>query len=60
NALMLFLIENTEKKFLVLNEIALNGSGVGLSLSKQIMLLHNGKIQIKSKEHVGTSVQLFL
>ncbi|WP_223551336.1 PAS domain-containing sensor histidine kinase [Aestuariivivens sp. NBU2969] len=34
------------------------GSGVGLSLSKQIMLLHNGKIQIRSKERKGTSVQL--
>ncbi|WP_242202974.1 sensor histidine kinase [Aestuariivivens insulae] len=35
-----------------------NGSGIGLSLSKEIMLLHHGKIQIKSKENQGTSVQL--
>lgn len=35
-----------------------NGSGVGLSLSKQIMILHRGKILIKSKENKGTSVQL--
>ncbi len=34
------------------------GSGIGLSLSKQIMLLHSGKIQIQSNEHSGTSVSL--
>ena len=35
-----------------------SGSGIGLSLCKQIMLLHKGKIQIKSVENKGTSVQL--
>ncbi|MDO5970842.1 HAMP domain-containing sensor histidine kinase [Flavivirga aquimarina] len=34
------------------------GSGIGLSLCKQIMLLHKGNIQIKSIEHKGTSVSL--
>lgn len=34
------------------------GSGIGLSLSKQIMLLHGGKIQIKSSENTGTEVSL--
>lgn len=34
------------------------GSGIGLSLSKQIMLLHSGKIQIQSNENVGTVVSL--
>lgn len=34
------------------------GSGIGLSLCKQIMLLHKGKIQIKSIENKGTSVSL--
>jgi signal transduction histidine kinase len=34
------------------------GSGIGLSLSKQIMTLHGGKIQIKSLKDKGTSVQL--
>jgi len=35
-----------------------NGSGIGLSLCKQIMLLHKGKIQLHSKENKGTSVIL--
>lgn len=35
------------------------GSGIGLSLSKQIMLLHNGKIIIQSIENKGTSISLF-
>lgn len=34
------------------------GSGIGLSLSKQIMLLHGGKIQIQSTENKGTMVSL--
>lgn len=37
-----------------------NGSGIGLSLSKQIMLLHNGKIEIKSKEDIGTEISLII
>jgi len=35
-----------------------NGSGIGLSLSKQIMMLHKGKIQIHSEEHKGTAISL--
>jgi len=34
------------------------GSGIGLSLSKQIMTLHGGKIQIESKTDTGTNVLL--
>lgn len=34
------------------------GSGIGLSLSKQIMLLHGGKIQIQSNIGAGTMVIL--
>lgn len=34
------------------------GSGIGLSLCKQIMLLHKGRILIKSIEDKGTSVSL--
>lgn len=34
------------------------GSGIGLSLCKQIMLLHGGKIQIHSSENEGTTVSL--
>jgi len=35
-----------------------NGSGIGLSLSKQIMLLHKGKIKINSAVGKGTLVSL--
>lgn len=37
-----------------------NGSGIGLSLSRQIMSLHGGTINIRSKEGEGTSVELLL
>lgn len=32
-----------------------NGSGIGLSLSKQIMMLHKGTIQVQSNEGEGTA-----
>jgi two-component system nitrogen regulation sensor histidine kinase NtrY len=35
-----------------------NGSGIGLSLSKQIMLLHKGNIQVRSKVGEGTAFLL--
>ena len=35
-----------------------NGSGIGLSLCKQIMLVHNGSIRMQSIEGEGTSVWL--
>lgn len=35
------------------------GSGIGLSLCKQIMMLHKGKIQVYSEEGKGTAVSLF-
>lgn len=34
------------------------GSGIGLSLCKQIMTLHQGKIQLQSTENTGTVVSL--
>ena len=36
-----------------------NGSGIGLSLCKQIMTLHQGKVQLISHEDLGTKVSLF-
>ncbi len=35
-----------------------NGSGIGLSLSRQIMLLHKGNIQVRSKAGEGTAFLL--
>jgi two-component system, NtrC family, nitrogen regulation sensor histidine kinase NtrY len=35
-----------------------DGSGIGLSLSKQIMAVHGGSIKVKSELNVGTSVFL--
>jgi signal transduction histidine kinase len=35
-----------------------SGSGIGLSLCKQIMLLHKGNIQVQSKVGEGTAFEL--
>jgi len=34
------------------------GNGIGLSLSKQIMMLHNGRLQVQSEEGKGTIMSL--
>ena len=36
-----------------------NGSGIGLSLAKQIMQLHQGSIQVHSVEGAGSALQLW-
>ncbi|WP_266203026.1 sensor histidine kinase [Pontibacter kalidii] len=36
-----------------------DGSGIGLSLAKHIMLLHKGSIQVSSEEGVGTVFRLY-
>lgn len=38
----------------------LNGSGIGVNLSKEIVKLHNGKIQYQSKDGCGTIVTIIL
>jgi signal transduction histidine kinase len=35
-----------------------NGSGIGLSLCKQILLLHKGNIQVQSVEGTGSAFSL--
>ncbi|HZE85202.1 MAG TPA: HAMP domain-containing sensor histidine kinase, partial [Puia sp.] len=35
-----------------------NGSGIGLSLCKQIMLLHKGNVQVQSYEGEGSAFLL--
>ena len=42
------------------NAISYKGSGIGLSLVKKIISLHNGTIRIESKGGVGTSVVINL
>ncbi|MDP4131718.1 MAG: ATP-binding protein, partial [Bacteroidota bacterium] len=37
-----------------------NGSGIGLSLSQQILLLHKGNIQVQSVENEGSVFTLHL
>ncbi|MEO5782617.1 MAG: ATP-binding protein, partial [Ginsengibacter sp.] len=50
--------EVIEKIFIPFFTTKKNGSGIGLSLSKQIMMLHRGNIQIHSVEGIGTSFLL--
>jgi len=47
--------EVMDKIFIPFFSTKKSGSGIGLSLCKQIMMLHKGNIQIQSKEGVGTS-----
>jgi Signal transduction histidine kinase regulating C4-dicarboxylate transport system len=50
--------EVIDKIFIPFFSTKKNGSGIGLSLSKQIMMLHRGNIQIHSVEGAGTSFLL--
>ena len=42
------------------NTVTYQGSGLGLSVAKQFMELHNGKIFLSSKLGEGTKVRLIL
>ena len=41
------------------NTSKINGNGLGLFMSNQIVRQHNGRIEVDSKVGVGTTVQLF-
>jgi len=47
-----------EKIFVPFFSTKQTGSGIGLSLSRQIMLLHKGNIQVRSTEGKGTTFML--
>ncbi|OON67063.1 sensor histidine kinase [Hymenobacter sp. CRA2] len=51
-------LEVLDKVFVPFFTTKKNGSGIGLSLCKQIMLLHKGSIQVRSAPEVGTAVVL--
>lgn len=42
------------------NQTSVPGSGIGLSLVKQIVAVHHGEVTLESKEHVGTTVTILL
>jgi signal transduction histidine kinase len=50
--------ELIEKIFIPFFSTRKNGSGIGLSLCKQIMLLHQGNIQVQSSIGVGSAFML--
>ena len=50
--------EVLEKIFIPFFSTKKSGSGIGLSLCKQIMMLHKGNVQVQSVEGKGTGVSL--
>ncbi|MEM6802778.1 MAG: HAMP domain-containing sensor histidine kinase, partial [Bacteroidota bacterium] len=50
--------EIVDKIFIPFFSTKKNGSGIGLSLCKQIMLMHKGRIQINTQEGKGTVISL--
>lgn len=51
--------DQMEKVFIPFYTNKENGSGIGLSLCKQIMKLHKGRVTIESEPEIGTIVKLF-
>ena len=47
--------ENRDKIFIPFFSTKKNGSGIGLSLSREIVKLHNGRLQIQSREGEGSA-----
>ena len=52
--------EVLDKIFIPFFSTKKSGSGIGLNLCKQIVMLHKGTIQVETMENVGTSFVLTL
>ena len=50
--------EQVDKIFIPFYTTKKNGTGIGLSLCKQIMMMHKGTIRVKSIEGKGTAILL--
>ena len=50
-------LPNVRRKFYKANQ-TIRGSGIGLALADEIMVLHAGKLDIESHENLGTAVTL--
>ena len=50
--------EIMERVFIPFFSTKKRGSGIGLSLSKQIISLHKGKIQLRNLQHGGTEARI--
>lgn len=50
-------LPKVKEKFYKANQ-KVNGSGIGLAVADEIMILHNGSLEIESGEGVGTTVTL--
>lgn len=42
------------------SSVSVKGSGLGMAIAKQIIEVHGGKINVKSKQNVGTCIQIEL
>jgi len=51
-------LENRDKIFIPFFSTRKNGSGIGLSLSREIVKLHDARLQIQSKEGVGSAFKV--
>lgn len=52
--------ENMERIFIPFYSTKTNKSGIGLSLSQQIVMLHNGRLEVSSKPEMGTTFRIII
>ncbi len=51
-------LPNVKKKFYKANQLV-RGSGIGLAMADEIIAMHNGRLELESKEGEGTKVVIF-